>query len=97
MEQDSQKQCQNCQSFSPSHSKFCSYCGQKYVRRLVSLQALLGELLQNILNIGSKLIRTLGALFLPGKLTTAYFNGQHQRYITPIRLLLLVLFFLFPC
>ncbi|NJL73796.1 MAG: DUF3667 domain-containing protein [Saprospiraceae bacterium] len=49
-----------------------------------------------ILNVDSKLIRTLGALFQPGKLTTAYFNGQHQKYITPIRLLLLVLFFFVP-
>jgi len=28
----------------------------------------------------------MGALFLPGKLTEAYFEGRHQRYVRPIRL-----------
>ena len=39
-----------------------------------------------ILNVDSKIFRTMGAIFLPGKLTEQYFKGRHKRYVPPLRL-----------
>lgn len=59
----------------------------------MSLRLLLVELFSNIFNLDSKLLRTLKAIFLPSHLTKAYFEGKHQRYISPVRFLLIMLFF----
>ena len=47
---------------------------------------MIGDFFESILNIDSKIFKTLGALFIPGKLTEAYFRGQQKRYVPPTRL-----------
>jgi len=65
----------------------CYNCGQP-VRGLVRpLGSLFGDVLDNVLNIDTRIMRTLGPLFAkPGFLTTEYFAGRQVRYVTPVRL-----------
>jgi len=44
------------------------------------------ELMETVFNIDSKFFRTIGGLLIPGKLTEAYFEGKHERYVRPLRL-----------
>ena len=45
----------------------------------------------NLFHLDSKIFRTLGVLvFQPGKLTTAYLEGKRQRYVSPVRLYLVL-------
>jgi hypothetical protein len=51
------------------------------------LSSILADAADTILNIDSRIFRTLPALFLrPGFLTTEYFAGRRVRYVTPFRL-----------
>lgn len=65
----------------------CYNCGQP-VRGLVRpLGSLFGDVLDNVLNIDTRTLRTLGPLFArPGFLTIEYFAGRQVRYVTPVRL-----------
>ena len=65
----------------------CYNCGQP-VRGLVRpLGSLFSDVLDNVLNIDTRTIRTLGPLFArPGFLTIEYFAGRQVRYVTPVRL-----------
>lgn len=83
---DSPRKCPNCQSRLPGKAEYCSQCGQKQVSGRIKLRTLLAEFFETVFNLESRFFRTLGALFLPGKLTQEFFKGRHQRYFRPIRL-----------
>lgn len=78
--------CPNCHYPLPHYGQYCSNCSQKHTTGKVRVWELLREFMESILNIDSKIFRTLGALFIPGKLTIEYFKGRHKRYIMPMRL-----------
>jgi len=42
--------------------------------------------LETLLNLDNRVVRTLRALFVPGKLTDAWLKGQRVRYYSPFRL-----------
>ncbi len=70
--------------------EYCPDCGQKFTDGKVSFGELLADLFEAIFNFDSKIFRTIGHLFLPGKLTTEYFKGRHKRYVSPLRLFLVM-------
>ena len=78
--------CRNCYRPLPPFAQHCAHCGQKDSDGRITLWEWIKELMDTVLNIDSKFFRTIGGLFLPGKLTTAYFEGKHQRYVRPLRL-----------
>jgi hypothetical protein len=78
--------CPNCHFPLPSFGNFCSHCGQKYTDGKITVGTLLKEFVTSVLNIDAKIFRTLRDLFIPGKLTAAYFKGQQKRYVPPVRL-----------
>ena len=78
--------CPNCYYPLPRFGQYCSHCGQKYTDGKVTIRELIGDFFSNTLNLDAKIWRTLGALFVPGKLTIAFFQGHQQRYIRPMRL-----------
>jgi hypothetical protein len=78
--------CHNCAATLADTDRFCTHCGQKYGSIKISIWSLLGEFIQTIFNVDNKLWQSLGALFVPGKLTLAFLGGQRQRYFTPVRL-----------
>lgn len=78
--------CPNCYYPMGQDAGFCGQCGQKYTTGKVKLGTLLWEFFESVLNVDSKIFRTIGALFNPGKLTNEYFSGRHKAFIAPLRL-----------
>ncbi len=94
-EKEQNRYCPNCHYPIAKGGDFCSECGQKHTTGKVTVGALLRDLAESVLNIDSKIFRTLGAMFIPGKLTVEYFKGRHKRYVPPLRLffVMAVIFF----
>lgn len=78
--------CPNCYHPLPEGGKYCGHCSQKYTDGKVTFWELIRDFFESVLNIDSKIFNTLGALFIPGRLTVAYFRGQQKRYVPPLRL-----------
>ena len=85
--QDNTQVCPNCDSVMSDTATFCQSCGQKNNTRLTVL-AFISQFLSNVFNLDSKIFRTIGSIFIPGKLTNAFLKGQRKKYIHPIRLFL---------
>ncbi|MCB0631983.1 MAG: DUF3667 domain-containing protein [Saprospiraceae bacterium] len=81
-----QRYCPNCHYPLPHYGEYCSNCGQQYTDGRVPLKSLLGDFLENVLNVDSKFFRTVVSLAIPGKLTNEFFKGHHKRYASPARL-----------
>ncbi|MGI9232723.1 MAG: DUF3667 domain-containing protein [Woeseiaceae bacterium] len=76
--------------------QYCGLCGQKARTRLISLWELISDAFGDLLEIDSRLWRTLIPLFLrPGQLTRDYLEGRRARYMPPFRtyLVLSLIFF----
>ena len=87
---DAEKRCLNCGSRMAPKAKYCAECGQKYTTGRIKLRTLLAEFFETVFNIDNKTLRTLGALFIPGKLTQEFFKGKHETYFRPIRIFLIM-------
>lgn len=86
--------CPNC--YHPNPGEYCPQCGQYQAERRITVRKLIAEFLDDVLGVNARLPRTLKLLmFKPGRLTTDYFEGRIQQYISPFRLYLLssILFF----
>lgn len=78
--------CPNCHYPLSELGNYCNHCGQKFTTGRVTVRQLFDELFEAIFNFDSKIFKTLGAIFVPGKLTSDYFEGRHRRYVNPVRL-----------
>lgn len=77
--------CANCSA--PLQGKYCHACGQPIKGMVRPLSGLTADVVDSVFNLDSRILRTLGPLyFRPGLLTTEYFIGRRQRYVTPFRL-----------
>lgn len=57
----------------------------------MTVGALLREAVREVTDVDSKLLATLRALvFAPGKVTLDYLDGKRERYVTPVKLYLMV-------
>lgn len=77
--------------------QYCGICGQRARNRLISLWELVSEAFGDLLEIDSRLWRTLIPLLVrPGRLTRDYLEGRRARYMPPFRtyLVLSVIFFI---
>ncbi len=86
--------CLNCGT--RLHGQYCGNCGQRARSRLISLWQLLKEAFGDLLELDSRLWRTLIPLLArPGKLTREYLEGRRVYYMPPFRmyLVLSVIFF----
>lgn len=85
--------CQNCGA--PLAGNYCQSCGQPaHVHR--SMAHIFEEVLHGILHFDHKLWRTLPALILrPGKLTSDYIGGKRHSYVSPLAMLLFLIFAMF--
>ncbi|MEM8526090.1 MAG: DUF3667 domain-containing protein [Bacteroidota bacterium] len=84
------KHCLNCQQALAADAKYCHNCGQKVTDGRVTMKELFREFLDSVFNIDTKFFRTIGNLFIPGKLTVEYFRGKHKYFLQPIRLFLIM-------
>lgn len=86
--------CLNCGT--RLRGQYCGVCGQRSRGRLISLWQLLREAFGDLLELDSRLWRTLIPLLIkPGQLTRDYLEGRRARYMPPFRtyLVLSVVFF----
>ena len=83
--------CPNCHSPLINEAAFCHQCGQKNTDGRLSLKELFSQFFDNVFNLDSKIFQTLAAVFIPGKLTNAFLNGQRRKYYHPIRLFLVLI------
>jgi len=91
---DSEGRCLNCSAV--LQGRFCHECGQKAAGILLPLATLLKDASQDVFGIDSRFYRTLVMLIKkPGFLTLEYVKGHRTRYITPIRLYLIMSFLFF--
>jgi hypothetical protein len=87
--------CLNCGT--ELRGQYCGSCGQRATSRLISLWELLRDGFGDLLDIDSRLWRTLIPLLIrPGQLTLDYLQGRRARYMPPFRmyLVLSVVFFI---
>lgn len=89
------RQCENCGA--QLLGEHCYSCGQSTRGLVRHFSSIMGDFFDTVLNIDSRVIRTVGPLFAkPGYLTTEYIAGRRVRYVTPVRLfffLTIVMFF----
>ncbi len=79
------ERCGNCGA--PLFGPHCFRCGQPDHGLVRHFSSILGDLADSVLQIDSRLTRTLGPLLLrPGFLTMEYFAGRRVRYVSPVRL-----------
>lgn len=86
--------CLNCGT--RLRGQYCGVCGQRARNRLISLWELISEAFGDLLEIDSRLWRTLIPLLSrPGRLTRDYLEGRRARYMPPFRtyLVLSLIFF----
>jgi len=87
--------CLNCGTIQDSN--YCPHCGQKNREYHISFKDFLADFLEELLDVDSRVIRSLKLLFSkPGFLTTEYVLGRRINYVPPVRIYLVasVLFFL---
>ena len=87
--------CLNCGA--RLRGQYCGNCGQRSRNRLISIWQLLREAFGDLLELDSRLWRTLLPLLVrPGQLTKDYLEGRRARYMPPFRtyLVLSVIFFI---
>ena len=72
--------------------RYCSECGEKRLSNHdLSIRHYLGELLETITHLDFKVLRSIGALLRrPGGLSVDHFAGRRVRYVTPLRLFVLL-------
>jgi Protein of unknown function (DUF3667) len=77
--------CLNCST--ELKGPFCYYCGQPDRNFMRFFPALLRDLMEDLLDLDSRFVRTLKPLlFKPGRLTRDYLHGRRFRYTPPMRL-----------
>ncbi len=94
-EQKTGEVCLNCGTV--LGGQYCGNCGQRTASRLISVWELLRDAFGDLLELDSRLWRTLIPLVArPGQLTRDYLEGRRARFMPPFRmyLVLSILFFL---
>lgn len=70
--------------------EFCWRCGQEAIDLRRPLRDLASDFLDDVLDLDSRLLRTIGPLlFRPGRLTREYLAGRRAPYVRPLKLYLL--------
>ena len=88
-------QCLNCGT--GLKGPFCYFCGQPDRNFMRFFPALFRDLMEDVLDLDSRFMRTLKPLlFKPGRLTRDYMNGRRFRYAPPMRVYIFssIVFFL---
>lgn len=81
--------CLNCGEGLTASAKYCPICGQRNRVFKKGVVQWLAEGLSTFFHLEGRTWRTLRDLPVPGRMARNYLNGQRDRYIHPLRLLLL--------
>ena len=86
--------CLNCEA--TLSGQYCGNCGQRSSSRLISIWELVKDAFGDLLELDSRVWRTLIPLVTkPGKLTRDYLEGRRVRYMPPFRTYLVLSIFFF--
>ena len=77
--------CPNCECILPPNAKYCPNCAQRYRSEIPKFWQFVGEGISDFFSIDGRFWRTITDLFVPGKLTLAWFQRKHRRYLPPVR------------
>ena len=80
--------CLNCGA--ALQGSFCSACGQRSVPPDPSVAELAGDAWQELSGYDGRIAATIRGLLRPGYLTREYIAGRRARYLSPMRLYLIV-------
>jgi hypothetical protein len=72
------------------HGSFCSACGQRAVPVNPTVSELAGDAWHELSGYDGRIAATIRGLFRPGFLTREYIAGRRARYLSPVRLYLIV-------
>ncbi len=72
------------------HGAFCADCGQRAVPANPTIAELAGDAWQELSGYDGRIAATFKGLLRPGLLTVDYLQGRRARYLSPIRLYLIV-------
>ena len=70
--------------------RFCAACGQRAVAPHPTIRELAGDAWDELTGYDGRIASTFRGLLSPGLLTKRYIEGQRARYLTPVRLYLIV-------
>ncbi|NOX84404.1 MAG: DUF3667 domain-containing protein [Chlorobi bacterium] len=88
--------CPNCEKEFDSHFEYCPYCGQKNSEPDLRFKHFFFDFLSGAFNLDSKFYQTFKILLLkPAKLSKEYLAGKRTKYLTPVRIYLIVSFVYF--
>lgn len=88
--------CPNCENSFEKEFSFCAHCGQKNKKLDMNIRHILSDFLSANFNVDSKIFLTLRYLITrPAFLTHEYLKGRRTKYLTPIRIYLLISFIYF--
>ncbi len=77
--------CGNCGV--PLLGPHCHACGQPVKGLVRHFSSIVGDLLDSVFDLDTRIVRTIGPLFAkPGCITREYFAGRRVRYVSPVRL-----------
>jgi Protein of unknown function (DUF3667) len=80
--------CRHCHA--PLAGPYCSSCGQQAIADdALTARAIGAEVWQHATDVDFKTLRSLRALFVPGRLTADYVSGHRRPYLSPIKVYLL--------
>jgi hypothetical protein len=82
------RDCLNCGA--TLHGSFCSACGQRAVPPDPDVAELAGDAWQELSGYDGRIAATVRGLLRPGYLTREYIAGRRARYLSPVRLYLIV-------
>jgi Protein of unknown function (DUF3667) len=80
--------CLNCGA--ALHGSFCSACGQRSVPPDPTVAEVAGDAWQELSGYDGRIAATIRGLLRPGYLTREYVAGRRARYLSPVRLYLIV-------
>ncbi len=81
--------CLNCGA--PVAGRYCQECGQETHDQSVALGTVLSEAVSELLSFDSKVVRTVWPLLVrPGFLTNEFNRGRRVRYLSPLKMYLVI-------
>ncbi len=87
--------CPNCKTSNDESHLYCKKCGQKNKNLKMKIFEFINEFFDSVFNIDNKFFKTTLHLFVPAKLTKAFFSGIRQKYHHPLRIYFLSVILLF--
>lgn len=84
-------ECLNCGYKFNQDENYCPECGQENNDKTKAFRYFFKDFIDDVIQIDNRFYRSIRPfLFSPGKLSNAYISGQRKKYVTPIRLYLIL-------